>query len=263
MTGFTDEELQALAQRYYESRKARQLLGRAGYPRDRVPEFTDASSFWYEVNQEIESGVMADGRGSILTADETQYPANPIGTSSSSGQNPPPDPQPPPGPGSSLTANQVVIVAAVIAGVATVIAAAVTGVFGLLGDDHPEDDSKGTKTVTSAPVKTGESSGITATASAVEGTTFSEQAGSNGARTFKDPTRLSITGPRVGAWQEVDVVCRRHAPSMDSVLPDGNWYLIASQPWNSQYYAPANSFMNGDKPGEDNHHTDFNVPECD
>ncbi|MFE9685837.1 effector-associated domain EAD1-containing protein [Streptomyces sp. NPDC006285] len=260
MAGFTDGELQALAQRYHESRKARQLLGRAGYPRDRVPDFTDASSFWYEVNQEVESGVMADGRDRILRADGVQYPARPIGTSSGSGQNPPPNPQPPPG--TPLTANQVVITAAVIAGIATIIAAAVTGVFGLLGDDHPEDGSKKTKTTTSAPVTTGEPSGTTPATSADKGKTFNEQAGSHGARTYKDPTRLSITGPNVEAWKKVDVVCRKHAPSMDSVLPDGYWYLITSKPWNSQYYAPANSFMNGDKPGEDNHHTDFNVPEC-
>ncbi|WP_329266829.1 effector-associated domain EAD1-containing protein [Streptomyces sp. NBC_01451] len=264
MAGFTDGELQGLAQRYNEPRKARQLLGRAGYPKDRVPEFMDASSFWYEINQEIDSGVMTDGRDRILASDGALYPARPIGSSSGSGQNPPPNPQPPPGPGSSLTPNQVAIAGAVIAGLAVVIAAVVTGLFGLIDDDDPKGDSKGSKTTTSTPGTAGGSLGTTPTVSSspLKGKTFEEQAGSRGARTYKDPTRLSITGTNVGAWQKVDVVCRRYAPSMDSVLPDGYWYLIASKPWSSQYYAPANSFMNGDKPGESNHSTDFNVPEC-
>ncbi|MFI1470533.1 effector-associated domain EAD1-containing protein [Streptomyces wuyuanensis] len=247
MAGFTDSELVALAERYHEPRKARQLLSRAQYPMGRVPDFVDANSFWYDLSQELESGVMADGRDSILAQDAALYPARPIG----SGQTPPPNPQPPPGPRSSLTSNQVAIWAAVITGLAAVVAAVVTGFFGLIDDDDPKGESKGSKATTSAPDTAG------------AGATFREQAGSGGARTYKDPKRLSITGENVEAWQNVDVICRKYAPSMESVLPDGYWYLLASKPWNGQYYAPANSFMNGDKPGESNHHTDLKVPECD
>ncbi|WP_159024521.1 effector-associated domain EAD1-containing protein [Streptomyces scabiei] len=160
MAGFTDGELQALAERYHESRKARLLLGRAGYPKERVPEFTDASSFWYEINQEIESGVMTDGRDRILAEDEARYPARPIGSYPGSGQNPPPNPQPPPGSGLSLTSNQVAIAGAVIGGLAVVIAAVVTGLFGLIDAGGTVTDAKSGSSATPREDGTSDSPGI-------------------------------------------------------------------------------------------------------
>jgi hypothetical protein len=47
------------------------------------------------------------------------------------------------------------------------------------------------------------------------------------------------------------------------VNPDGYWYRIASPPWNDRYYAPANTFMNGDPwNGPYTHNTDLKVPNC-
>jgi hypothetical protein len=49
------------------------------------------------------------------------------------------------------------------------------------------------------------------------------------------------------------------------VNPDGYWYRIQSSPWNNVYYAPANSFKNGDPwttPIPNPHNTDFSVPNC-
>jgi hypothetical protein len=98
-------------------------------------------------------------------------------------------------------------------------------------------------------------------------TTWSEQAGSLGANTF---LHTDATGPgiRIMPWTTVEVTCRVLDTTIDSVSPDGYWYRIASSPWNGQYYAPANSFMNGDQPGvlpgvlPYTHNTDFAVQEC-
>jgi len=41
------------------------------------------------------------------------------------------------------------------------------------------------------------------------------------------------------------------------------WYRIASAPWNNEWYAIANTFLNGDQPGgPTEHNTDFAVPDC-
>jgi hypothetical protein len=43
----------------------------------------------------------------------------------------------------------------------------------------------------------------------------------------------------------------------------GDRLRIASSPWNSGDYSPANTFMNGDPwNGPYTHNTDFNVPNC-
>ena len=95
------------------------------------------------------------------------------------------------------------------------------------------------------------------------GQTYNEQAGTGGARTFSKPAG-AIEGPRVGANQHLLVSCRVYDPEPESVLPDGYWYRLASAPWNGRYYAPANSFWNGDIPGKKpyTHNTDFGVPNC-
>lgn len=93
--------------------------------------------------------------------------------------------------------------------------------------------------------------------------TYSEQEGHYGANTFTDPYNASGMGSKIspGAW--VQVVCKVYAPQIQSANPDGYWYLIASSPWNSAYYAVANTFMNGDPwNGPYTHNTDFNVPNC-
>ena len=82
--------------------------------------------------------------------------------------------------------------------------------------------------------------------------------------TFTNPNNASGLGPRIAAYQWVDVACKVYAPQIASVNPDGYWYRIQSSPWNSAYYAPANTFWNGDVPGHTpyTHNTDFNVPNC-
>lgn len=90
-----------------------------------------------------------------------------------------------------------------------------------------------------------------------------EQAGTGGARTFNKPAG-AIEGPRVGPNQRVLVSCKVYDPEPESVLPDGYWYRLTSAPWRGRYYAPANSFWNGDVPGKKpyTHNTDFGVPNC-
>jgi hypothetical protein len=90
-----------------------------------------------------------------------------------------------------------------------------------------------------------------------------EQAGAGGARTFTVPAGAD-EGPRVRPDQHVTVACRVYKPEPESVMPDGYWYRLASPPWRGRYYAPANSFWNGDRPGHRPyiHDTDFAVPDC-
>jgi hypothetical protein len=92
-----------------------------------------------------------------------------------------------------------------------------------------------------------------------------EQAGAGGARTFfGDPRQLAQPGVDVKPGQHVRVICRIYAPNPPTVRPDGFWYLIATKPWSGLFYAPANSFMNGDILGHRpyTHNTDLKVPIC-
>jgi hypothetical protein len=101
------------------------------------------------------------------------------------------------------------------------------------------------------------------TATPAGAASYSEQQGHHGANTFTDYHNASGMGPRVDAAQWVDVSCKVHDPYIQSVNPDGYWYRIASAPWSNQYYAAANTFMNGDPwNGPYTHNTDWNVPDC-
>lgn len=94
-------------------------------------------------------------------------------------------------------------------------------------------------------------------------TLYTEQEGHHGVNTFTDPHNASGFGPRIQPAQYAQVSCKLHDPTIASVNPDGYWYRIASAPWNDGYYAPANTFMNGDPwGGPYTHNTDFNVPDC-
>lgn len=48
----------------------------------------------------------------------------------------------------------------------------------------------------------------------------------------------------INAGQWVKVTCRAYSPFVGSAHPDGYWYKIDSAP-NNQYWAAANTFMNG------------------
>jgi hypothetical protein len=91
-----------------------------------------------------------------------------------------------------------------------------------------------------------------------------EQQGSRGSNSFSDPMNVSGEGPRVPPFAWVRVTCRIYAPQAGSVNPDGFWYRLASSPWNDVYFAPANTFWNGDQPGHLPyiHNTDFAIRMC-
>ena len=94
------------------------------------------------------------------------------------------------------------------------------------------------------------------------GPSLPETTGSLGANTFADPVRLIDQALSIPPDTTVQVRCRFYAPSIPSVTPDGYWYLIDSGKWVGRW-SPANSFMNGDVPGQPTlHNTDFAVPEC-
>ena len=94
--------------------------------------------------------------------------------------------------------------------------------------------------------------------------TWTEQEGSHGVDTFTNPYNASGKGSRIAPYQSVEVSCKVYAPQIQSANPDGYWYRIASSPWSDKYYAVANTFWNGDVPGQlpYTHDTDFNVPDC-
>lgn len=99
--------------------------------------------------------------------------------------------------------------------------------------------------------------------SASAASAYAEQEGHYGANTFTDYHNASGLGSRVAAAQWVQVSCKVYDPFIASVNPDGYWYRLSSSPWNGQYYAAANTFMNGDPwSGPYTHNTDFNVPDC-
>jgi hypothetical protein len=71
-------------------------------------------------------------------------------------------------------------------------------------------------------------------------------------------------GPKIPPYGYVEVSCKVYAPQILSANPDGYWYRIRSAPWNDAYYAVANTFWNGDVPGQKPyvHNTDFAVRDC-
>jgi hypothetical protein len=90
-----------------------------------------------------------------------------------------------------------------------------------------------------------------------------EQQGHHGVTTFTNYHNASGLGAFINAGQTVNVSCKVYDPFIGTVNPDGYWYRIADSPWNNQYYAPANTFMNGDPwNGPYSHNTDFSVPNC-
>jgi hypothetical protein len=92
---------------------------------------------------------------------------------------------------------------------------------------------------------------------------YPEQEGHHGSDTFQNYHNASGMGPRVDPAQWVQVSCKVYDPTISSVNPGGFWYKLASSPWSDAYYAPANTFMNGDPwGGPYSHNTDMAVPDC-
>jgi hypothetical protein len=94
--------------------------------------------------------------------------------------------------------------------------------------------------------------------------TYTEEAyNKNGVPTFSNYKNASGAGTVLAFAQTVQVACKIYAPSIPSASPAGYWYRIESAPWNGQYYAVANTFLNSDPPGGPyTHYYDSSVPDC-
>jgi transcriptional regulator with XRE-family HTH domain len=89
-----------------------------------------------------------------------------------------------------------------------------------------------------------------------------EEYNRNGAATFRF---LNASGPGqpLEFKEFIQVSCKIYSPGLRSSRPDGYWYRIYSLPWNDNYYAVANTFLNGDRPnGPYTHNVDWSVPNC-
>jgi hypothetical protein len=194
----------------------------------------------------------------LAAAEETQPPPTPDPPVEA--QPPPPQPPPPRPPGRWKRFRDWSVenyLGAVAAGLTVLAIGALSAIVlpNVNGDDKPEVSS----------AVSGESTELAPREeSDAPSTGTPEEAGGAGARTYRNPRTLSQTGPSLSPYQRVEVACRVHAPTMRTVKPDGYWYRILSPPWNGNFYAPANSFMNGDSPGQTTniHNTDFAVPVC-
>jgi hypothetical protein len=83
---------------------------------------------------------------------------------------------------------------------------------------------------------------------ATPGETYTETVNTAaGARTYTNPHGLVGEGPRISNGRAVQVSCRITVPSAAPSV-GVHWYLIADPPWNNSYFAPANTFLNGDPP---------------
>lgn len=82
------------------------------------------------------------------------------------------------------------------------------------------------------------------------------------ALTFAEPFKLQGAGKPIPHNEFVMVSCKIYWPHPESVEEEGYWYRTISKPWKG-LFSPANSFWNGDKPGQKpTHATDFRVREC-
>ena len=87
----------------------------------------------------------------------------------------------------------------------------------------------------------------------------------NAVSTLRDPLTGRGLGPYIAAGEAVQVSCRLYAPVIPSATPDGWFYRVESPPWDGEYHAAANSFLNGDPPGDPTRYvtaTDLDVPVC-
>jgi hypothetical protein len=125
-------------------------------------------------------------------------------------------------------------------------------------------DAEACSSATGSPGAPGTTPPQPAPAPAPGSSAYVEQQGSLGANTFTNPYNASGMGPKIPAYGYVEVSCKVYAPQIVSANPDGYWYRIRSAPWNDAYYAVANTFWNGDIPGQKPyvHNTDFSVRDC-
>jgi hypothetical protein len=70
-----------------------------------------------------------------------------------------------------------------------------------------------------------------------------------GAPTFPDSRAFKRQGPPVKPGQRVEVACRFLDPKAVPNWQSDWWYVVASPPYNGQFYTPAIFYLNGDPPG--------------
>lgn len=108
--------------------------------------------------------------------------------------------------------------------------------------------------------------GLSTSDSEPPGTGLVEREGSRGAPTFTDPLDPTTAGVEVPPWSYVRITCRTMTTptAIPTAYRDGWVYLIESAPWHDKYYAVANTFWNGDVPGDTpyQHNEDMSVPVC-
>ncbi len=74
-------------------------------------------------------------------------------------------------------------------------------------------------------------------ATAAPATAWAKESGKDGAPSLADPRDDAEPGPGVPYGRPVQLACELRLGAND------NWYLVASQPWRDQYYAPATDFV--------------------
>lgn len=75
-------EIAELAQTFTHRLTTTDLLTRAGFPPERLPDWDgrDAAAYWLEVSGLLRAGLLVDGRRRVLAAAATILPANPVFT---------------------------------------------------------------------------------------------------------------------------------------------------------------------------------------
>lgn len=71
-----NELIELFADLYDDEDRARTALFTSGYPKSFLPKFTVARSFWQQVIQRLEQGVVIDGLRDLLAVAVTDFPAN-------------------------------------------------------------------------------------------------------------------------------------------------------------------------------------------
>jgi hypothetical protein len=164
MDEFTDAEQAMLIEHYNERDEVRQLLMRAGFPVGQIPAFSNARSFWFDVNRKLTLGAFVGGRDRILASVYQEYPGlqpgSPVLNPPPSG-GPPPTPAPPPPPSpSERSGARAIIIGAAITAVGGIIATILANGFGTFDGNAP---SKSASTSPTTLVSTNSSSDLLST----------------------------------------------------------------------------------------------------
>jgi hypothetical protein len=82
-----------------------------------------------------------------------------------------------------------------------------------------------------------------------------------GVATWNDPRQPGQNGQAIPFMETVQVSCKVYSPVFGSVKW---WYRIASSPWDNAWWAPANTFLNGDPLEGPYPHYEYDpaVPDC-